>query len=153
MEGYHYHRGVNMPSDISWETVLVAIVLALIAAAVPVTLGVLLNRKNANKKLDLDETTVMLAGTGSQIAAYQDLLTRAEAAVTKAEGLNGTLEQRVHDLEATRSDQEWQIRTLRNLFTQVVERSNIVLTLQEQEAFDSTKPMEKIRRQTGSHFS
>lgn len=142
-----------MPSSISWDTVLVAIVLALIAAAVPVTLGVLLNRKNANKKLDLDETTVMLAGTDAQIKAYQDLLTRANAAVTKAEGLNTTLEQRVRDLETQRTDQDWQIRTLRNLFTQVVERSNIVLTFQEQEAFDATKPMDEIRRQTGSHFS
>lgn len=138
-----------MPEQINWGTVLVAIILALIAAAVPVTLGAMLSRKNANKKLDLDETTVMLSGTDSQIKAYQDLLDRANVAVNKAETLNADLARRVSDLEATKSDQIWQIRILRDLFTQVVRRSNIVLTPDEQASFDATLPTGEIRAVKG----
>jgi len=132
--------------SVNWSTVGVAVTLALIAAAVPVTLGFLLNKNNANKKLNLDETTVMLSGTDSQIKTYQDLLDRANAAVEKAESLNTELGTRVTDLENTKNDQIWQITTLRNLFRQVVNRSNITLTPEEQAEFDSTKPVTEIRR-------
>lgn len=131
---------------INWGTIGIAVILALIAAAVPVILGTLLGRKNANKKLDLDETSVLLSGTDAQIKTYQDLLNRADRAITKAEDLNSALAARVTNLEETRNDQIWQIMTLRNLFRQVVKRSGITLTPEEQEAFDSTKPSEEVHR-------
>lgn len=141
-----------MIESVSWSTVGVAVILALIAAAVPVTLSTLLGRKNANKKLNLDETSVMLSGTDSQIKTYQDLLDRANAAVTKAEALNEGLSARVSDLEDARSTQIWQITTLRNLFRQVVNRSNITLTEAEQETFDSTKPTIEIHKLSRSRI-
>lgn len=134
------------PDDISWSTVGLSILLALIAAAVPVTLSALLGRKNASKKLQLDETTVMLSGTDNQIKAYQDLLDRANAAVQKAESLNREYESRLHELEEQKLEQDWQITTLRNLFQRVVNRSNIKLTDEEQRIFESTKPMSHVRR-------
>jgi oligoendopeptidase F len=134
------------PEDIRWGTVWVSVVLALIAAAVPVTLGALLGRKNANKKLQLDETTVMLSGTNTQMAMYKDLLDRANAAVTKAESLNQEYETRLNELEEQKAEQDWQITTLRNLFQKVVNRSNIQLTKEEQSIFDSTKPTSHVRR-------
>ena len=135
-----------MIEAINWQTVGLAVLLALIAAAVPVTLSAMLGRKNANKKLELDQTTVMLSGSESQIRAYQDLLDRANAAVSKAEALNADLSGRVQKLEDEKESSTSQIKTLRNLFSQVVKRSNITLTPEEQEAFDSTKPIEEARR-------
>jgi len=131
---------------ISWGTVGVAVLLALIAAAVPVTLSTLLGRKNANKRLNLDETSVMLSGTETQIKTYQDLLNRANDAVTKAEKINEDLTARVKKLEDIEETSTWQITTLRNLFSQVVKRSNITLTPEEQAAFDATKPRAEVRR-------
>lgn len=135
-----------MIDPVNWQTVGVAVILALIAAAVPVTLGALLGSKNANKKLDLEQTSVVLSGTESQIRAYQDLLNRANEAVTKAESLNTDLSSRVKNLEDEKESSSWQIMTLRNLFMQVVKRSNIVLTPDEQAAFDATKPADEVRR-------
>lgn len=134
------------PDDISWGTVVLAVVLALIAAAVPVTLSALLGRRNANKKLQLDETTVMLSGTDSQIKAYQDLLDRANAAVEKAEKVNRDSIERISHLEATIKEQDWQIATLRKLFQRVVNRSNITLTTEELQIFESTRPMQDVSR-------
>jgi hypothetical protein len=131
---------------INWQTVGVAVLLALIAAAVPVTLGALLGSKNANKKLDLEQTSVVFSGTEIQIKTYQDLLNRANEALTKAEALNSDLSGRVKKLEDEKENSTWQITTLRNLFSQVVKRSNITLTLDEQAAFDSTKPIDEVRR-------
>lgn len=132
--------------EVNWSTVWLAVVLALIAAAVPVTLSALLGRRNANKKLQLDETTVILSGTDSQIRAYQDLLDRANAAVERAEKINKESNDRISQLEETMREQDWQIATLRKLFQRVVNRSNIALTPEEQEIFDSTKPMTEIHR-------
>lgn len=134
-----------MIDTINWETVSIAVLLAMIAAAVPVTLSAMLGRKNANKKLDLDQTTVMLSGTETQIKAYQDLLSRANEAVTKAEALNTSLAARVTKLEDEKESSAWQITSLRNLFIQVVKRSAITLTSEEQIEFDSTSPKDKIR--------
>lgn len=130
---------------INWQTVGVAVILALIAAAVPVMLGALLGRKNANKRLNLDQTSVMISGTEKQITAYQDLLDRANDAVSKAEALNTNLSDRVSKLEDEKENSTWQITTLRNLFLRVVQRSNITLTHEEQAAFDSTKPSVEVR--------
>lgn len=135
-----------MINTINWETIGLAVILALIAAAVPVTLSTMLGRKNANKKLELDQTTVILSGTETQIKAYQDLLSRANEAVTKAEALNTNLAARVTKLEIEKDSSAWQVMTLRNLFSQVVKRSSIVLTPEEQDAFDSTKPTDEVRR-------
>lgn len=124
----------------NWGTVGVSALLALITYAVPAVLSALLSRKNANKKLNLSETSVMISGTESQIKTYQDLLDRANQAVAKAEKLNDDLSKRVQVLEDNKDRQTWQIVTLRNLFKQVVNRSNIVLTPDEQAEFDSTQP-------------
>lgn len=127
-------------ATVNWGTVGVSGLLALITYAVPIILSALLSRKNANKKLNLSETSVMITGTEAQIKTYQDLLDRANQAVTKAETLNADLSKRVQVLEDTKDSQTWQIVTLRNLFKQVVNRSNIVLTPDEQAEFDSTQP-------------
>lgn len=129
----------------NWSTVSVSSIITIIVAAVPILLGSLLNRKNANKKLDLSETSVMISGTEAQIKTYQDLLNRAEAAVEKAEALNGGLNDRVKHLEKTIDSQDWQIRSLRNLFQKVVGRSNITLTKEEQDEFDRTMPTSEFR--------
>lgn len=127
-------------ATVNWGTVGVSALLALITYAVPAVLSALLSRKNANKKLNLSETSVMISGTESQIKTYQDLLDRANQAVAKAEKLNDDLSKRVQVLEDNKDRQTWQIVTLRNLFKQVVNRSNIVLTPDEQAEFDSTQP-------------
>jgi hypothetical protein len=130
--------------DISWSTVAVTF----ITIVVPTTLGFLLSRKNANKKLNLEETSVVLSGTADQIKTYQDLLNRANEAVSKAEALNQEFSDRVKNLEQTKDIQSSQITILRNLFMQVVNRSNIILTAAEQAEFDSTKPTAEVFRQS-----
>jgi len=135
--------------DISWSTVAVTF----ITIVVPITLAFLLNRKNANKKLNLDETSVVLSGTAAQIKTYQDLLNRAEEAVSKAEALNKEFSDRVQNLEHTKDVQSNQITILRNLFMQVVNRSNIILTAAEQAEFDSTKPTTEVFRQANTRPS
>lgn len=67
-----------------WQTALVAVVVALISGSVPTVLLILLQRKGANKRLELDETTVASDVFSKQTAAYSELYDTAKSDLAQA---------------------------------------------------------------------
>lgn len=133
-----------------------------------------LNRKNANKKLEIEEGGLSVTQFTAQTAAYQDLLNRANRALSEA---NTKLEESVSELAQYKGERETlmaQVQTqgeeieklkradsdkgdelaltndklekLRKLFTSYVDRVGIPLTTEEQEIFEMTEPSFKYRR-------
>lgn len=129
-----------------------------IAVGLPGIILYFLNRKGANKKFTLEEEAQDGNTFTRQTQAYQDLLDRANAAVTKLEeGLKQaelatqaaldelatikrerTLEK--DEINDKLNDTNKKLQSLRRLFEQVVSRTNIVLEPEEQDIFDNTVP-------------
>lgn len=113
-----------------------------------------LNRKNANKKLDLDEGALDVSVFSEQRAAFKELLDEARAATRAAEDTSAAalheLAQYKKDREKMNDrirDQEKQIRgltnklkSLRALFQRILLSYSITLTDEEIAEFDKTAP-------------
>lgn len=132
---------------------LLTIAVAAVPSSVIAILVFLLNRKGANKKLDLevDSVDANKAETFSKI--YQDLLNRANAAVAEAEQTKADLIGRVETLEgkakegvAELNKTNGKLDTVRRLFQRYVARVGIPMTPEEQEVFESTKPSVNPRK-------
>jgi len=117
-------------------------ILSLIAVAIglPGIILFFLNRKGANRKLNVEEGGLTVSQFNAALPAYKDLLDRAnddrQAAIDELAAYKTEREGFKTEIERLGED----IRTIRGLFTRVVERSNITLTHEEQQVFESTKP-------------
>lgn len=146
-----------------WATLL----LALVTGSVPGVILFILQRRGANKKLELEEGSLGVSQFNAQTSAYQDLLDRANAAVTEArnetkkyraerEALQRQVTEMREEIDKlkTSDDQKGQelLRTnnklerLRALFLSYVKRTSIPLTEEEQSVFDDTMPADIFKR-------
>lgn len=89
-----------------WQQIL----LALLAGSVPGVILFYLNRKGANKKLQLEEGGLTVTQFQAQTLAYQDLLDRSNSALTEANNKlntsNAKLEEAVAELATYRAERE-----------------------------------------------
>lgn len=145
-----------------WQTVL----LTLVTASVPITLGWVLSRKGANKKLVLDEKATDVSVFDSQTKAYQDLLDRANRTITDLEKYKTeredlisnvkTLTDEVDELKRADKDKSdaldetnGKLDRLRTLFASYIDRVGTVpLTTAELAIFEDTMPTKTFRRRT-----
>lgn len=153
-----------------------ATVVSVIAAAIglPGLILFFLNRKDANRKLDLEAGSLTVDQFQAQTAAYQDLLDRANSALSEANAKlaeavtqidnfkeeREELQRKVSDLERAVSsleksdtektqqltDTNTKLDRLRTLFTSVVDRAKIELTYEEQRIFEETHPVARRGR-------
>ena len=142
-----------------WSVIVSILSLVGIGTAVPAIILFLLQRRNANKKLEIEEDTLSVNVFNAQTKAYQDLLDRADRTTQAAlaelktyqaerKEILKKVDMQNEVLELTNTN----LQKIRTLFQAVVKRSNIVLTPAEQKVFDETKPIELVRRlkaQTG----
>lgn len=105
-----------------------------------------LNRKGANRKLEVEEGGLTVAQFTATLPAYQDLLNRAgvreEAANQIATAATERAEQFKTELEIVENKLDRAIL----LFQKVIARSNIELTQEEMFELESTKPSAEHRR-------
>lgn len=109
--------------------------------------AVLLNRKGANKSLEIQQGGLDVQTFDSQRAAYEDLLNRATAATQAAQNATAAALEELATYKAEREESRGQIEDtndklekLRELFQSVVAGGGIVLTREQQAIFDDTKP-------------
>jgi predicted nucleic acid-binding Zn-ribbon protein len=134
----------------------------------------LLNRKNANKKLELEEGTLGVAQFEAQTNAYKDLLNRANKSLDESNATSrgyaaelksykeeretlmatvkkqgeeiGELKQADEDKSSELADTRQKLERLRSLFLAYVDRTGIPMTLEEKKIFEDTLPKELFRR-------
>jgi predicted nucleic acid-binding Zn-ribbon protein len=151
-----------------WQTALQIVVVPLLVASVPVALLFILQRRGANKKLEIEEGGLTVTQFNAQTLAYQDLLDRAgvretnalaqladavkELAQYKEERValmaqveeQGRKIDRLERADDTKSeelaDTRKKLETLRALFETYVARTGIPMTSEEQRIFEDTKP-------------
>lgn len=154
-----------------WQTLLQIVAVPLLVATVPVAILFLLQRKGANKKLELDAGSLDLTKFEALNKTYQDLLDRAQADAAangkaakealaelanyqkEREELMETVRkqgQQIERLEGSDSrktselaDTRDKLERLRSLFTAYVARTGIPMTPEEQAIFEDTKPLFK----------
>jgi predicted nucleic acid-binding Zn-ribbon protein len=151
-----------------WQTTLIAGGVSLLVGTVPGVIFFVLNRKGANKKLEIEEGGLTVNQFDVQTKAYQDLLDRANKNAAASEQalkealaeletykservklmdrvreqgekiakLEGAADDTSHELADTRN----KLDKLRKLFTDVMARTGIQLTPEEQAVFEETKP-------------
>jgi uncharacterized coiled-coil DUF342 family protein len=126
-----------------------------------------LNRKNANKKLEIEEGGLSVNQFTAQTNAYKDLLDRANAELResvdslreyKAErtDLMARVEKQGREIEYLKSSDESKseelsdtrakLEKLRALFETYVERTGIPMTPEEKSIFEDTLPKELFRK-------
>lgn len=133
-----------------------------------------LNRKNANKKLDIEEGTLGVAQFEAQTNAYKDLLNRSEASLANAnktaagyadelqsykkerETLMATVKKQGKEIDTLKAsdksksgelaDTRNKLERLRTLFLAYVERTGIPMTPEENKIFEDTLPKELFRK-------
>lgn len=117
----------------------VMLILAFIAGPTGLIWGVL-QRRDANRKLVVEEGGLEVDRFDAQRQGFNDLLREQKAltdrAVAELEASRKQRERETIDIEELRR----MLVQIRDLFSRVVERSNIVLTPEEQEEFDATQP-------------
>jgi len=144
-----------------WQTTLIAGAVSLIVGTVPGVIFFVLNRKGANKKLDIEEGGLNVNQFDVQTKAYQDLLNRANKATEEALAELATykkertrlmeqveeqgrkirkLEKADEDKTGELEDARRKVEQLRSLFTAILTRTGIVMTPEEQEIFEATQP-------------
>ena len=130
----------------------VMLILAFIAGPTGLIWG-FLQRKDANRKLVVEEGGLQVDQFEAQRQAFNDLLREqkeinagaAKELSSVREELKESREQRAHlteDVEELRA----MLTQTRDLFKRVVARSNITLTPDEQHEFEMTKPRPPRRR-------
>lgn len=107
------------------------------ALGLPAIVSIILTRRNANRKLEVEEGGLKVSEFEALRAAYKQDRQEAEAE-----------NDRLHrDIDALRDDLDHFrdiLRSLRSLFQRVVIRTNVTLTAEEQREFEATRP--PIRR-------
>jgi chromosome segregation ATPase len=166
-----------------WQTTLVAGAVSAVVGAVPIILLFVLQRKGANKQLQLQEGSLDVETFESQRKAYKELYDTAKAdlstASTKLDQANATSEALAAELRTYQEERERlmaqieeqgrkiekleksgnaqsdeladtrsKLENLRKLFTDVLARTGIQLTPEEQDAFEQTKPKWLINQET-----
>lgn len=152
-----------------WQVLLQIVVVPLLVASVPVALLFILQRRGANKKLEIEEGGLTVTQFNAQTSAYQDLLDRANASLKAS---NDNLAASVAELETYKSERirlmakveeqgrkierleraddaksselaetRHKLETLRTLFESYVARTGIPMTPEEQRIFEDTKPV------------
>ena len=100
----------------------------------------LLNRKDANRKLDIDHDALSIAKFSAQLEAYQDLLNRSHTEIKE-------LQEKVANLEEKEENNKKQLRVtslkleaVYDLFMAYVQRTGIPLTQREMDILNENKP-------------
>lgn len=120
---------------------------------------ILLNRKNANKKLEIEETGADVNQFDVITKKYQQIADNwektAESAQKATEAAEKATKLALTELQKHKADREsisdklqetnTKLDQIRRLFTSVMKRSNIILSPQEQEIFDATVPSKEIK--------
>lgn len=136
------------------------VALAFGSGAVPGVILFLLNRRGANKKLEIEEGGLGVNVFEAQTTAYENLLNRQTQATNDAltelgkyKAERTSILEKVEKLERADEDRSQELRstntkleTLRALFQQYVNRTGIPLTPEEQLIFEETKPITKPMR-------
>lgn len=105
----------------------------------------LLNRKDANRKLEVEEGSLKRSEFDSITNEYSELYKTADARATAAESKADSAMSRVGELNDEVVDLRDMIHQLRSLFRRVLNRNNIQMTSAEQEEFDRIKPPPRRR--------
>jgi chemotaxis response regulator CheB len=128
-----------------------------VPAAIAMVIVILLQRKGANKKLQIEETGADTNQFDVITKKYQQIADNwqktAETAQKATETALAELEKHKEDRETISGKLEetnTKLDQIRTLFKQVMKRSNIVLTPEEQEIFDSTTPSREIKTRVRS---
>lgn len=153
---------------------ITAILIASIPGTAIAVVSALLGRKNANRKMIVEEGALETTKFDSITAKYEDLLERSEAATAdhkasaeeaKAAAVEASkaaasaqaaadaalaeaaeYKKERETLVNTVADQGEKLERLRVLFEKVIARNNIVLTTEELEEFEATKPVARSRK-------
>lgn len=103
------------------------------ALGLPAIISIILTRRNANRKLQVEEGGLKVSEFEALRTAYREDRLEAEAtADTLRNEINGLRD----DLDAFRE----MVRSLRSLFQRVVTRAEVTLTAGEQREFEATRP-------------
>lgn len=123
----------------------IMLIVAFVAGPTGLIWGIL-QRKDANRKLVVEEGGLEVTEFDSQRAGFKMLLDEQKELTAKALAeLKASQEQR--DQQADDIDElRGLLMETRSLFRRVVARSNIVLTPEEQKEFEATKPPRPRRR-------
>lgn len=143
-----------MTPNEAWGVAQTVISLAAVAIGLPSIILWLLNRKNANKKLDIEEGGLDVSVFAEQRQAYSDLLRASQEATAKAtvaaSSAQAAADAALAEAAAYKQERETLVDTvreqgdklerLRKLFQSYVERVGVPLTEDELEEFEATKP-------------
>ena len=110
-----------------------------LVTGLPAILLWFLNRKDANRKLKVEEGGLTVSQFNAALPAYQDMLNRADA--ERKEAVRLSLEYK-EELNEVREKQDRLIQ----LITALVARTGIVLTAAEIEELEATRPRPFRRR-------
>lgn len=122
--------------------------------------ALLLSRRQANKKLQLEGDSVEASQWTILQKSYSDLLQnakddrkRAEDRATDAENATKAALKELEEHKTAReaiielfNENSSKLAKIRDLFMSVLKRNNLTMTADEQEIFDSTVPAARIRR-------
>lgn len=115
------------------------LILAFIAGPTGVIWGIL-QRKDANRKLLVEESDHDISEFESLTATYKDLLDRANKATDAAVAEVKTSVTQRHQMQGEIDELRESIHDLRGLMRDVLRKHSIQLTQEEQARFDATKP-------------
>ena len=123
----------------------IMLILAFIAGPTGVIWGIL-QRKDANRKLLVEEGDHDISEFESLTATYKDLLTRANQATDNAVAeVKASVIQR-QNMQGEIDELRDSVHDVRGLMRDVLRKHNIQLTPAEQARFDATKPRPRSNR-------
>lgn len=142
-----------MTADDIWNGVQRGLLLLVTAGVLPIVIRFFLGKRNANKKLDLEERTVEVTEFTAQTKAYAELAQMSQRAAKAAEDAaaiaRGEAQKAATEREHMRADMVRVVdkfRQLRDLFKSYVARVGIPLTADEQKIFEDTQDVVRRKR-------
>lgn len=138
----------------NWEIVRVIVEVTAISVGLPTIIAWFLNRKGANKKLQIEAGGLEVSEFQAMREAFNDLLREQKEAAKNAQTAATAAQKAADDaileiknyraerqkLLDTVQDQGAKLDRLRTLFMRVIRRNSIELTEAERHEFESTKP-------------
>ena len=138
----------------NWEIIRTIVEVAAISVGLPTIIAWFLNRKGANKKLQIEAGGLEVTEFQAMREAFNDLLREQKEAAKNAQTAATAAQKAADDaileiknyraerqkLLDTVQDQGAKLDRLRTLFMRVIRRNSIELTEAEQHEFESTKP-------------
>lgn len=133
-----------------WDVASGIVSLVAVITGLPTIILFALQRKNANKKLEIDEGGLSVTQFNSLTAAYQDQLDRCSE---RTKTMRSELDEMQKQIDEVRDSESNVVRLLaetsrkldrvRKLFLKYVNRAGIPMTQEEQQEFERTAPPRK----------